>query len=309
MILCIDVGGTAVKLGLLDSAGTIRSRDECPVNEDGYKTPILTTTLRAADAFLADQLSEGEPLKGVAVSATGQVDDQRGIVIGTNGAIPGYEGTNFKEAFEKMYHVPTHVLNDANAAVLGETFFGAGLGYREVVMVTLGTGVGGGVVAGGRLIRGHRGIAGELGHFSIDREGIPCTCGNRGCFERYASTTALMAMARETLGADAPKDGREFFRRVEQGENALQQILSTWLDHVAVGIIGLSHIFNPEIVLIGGGVSRQERLLIQPLRERVNHGLMPRFSEGFCLEAARLGNDAGMMGALKFWMEQERESI
>ena len=309
MILCIDVGGTAVKLGLLDLKGTIHCRDERPVNEDGYRIPILTTTLRAAATFLADQLLEGETIEGVAVSATGQVDDQRGIVIGTNGSIPGYEGTNFKEAFEKAYHVPTHVLNDANAAVLGETFFGAGRGYRDVVMVTLGTGVGGGVVAGGRLIRGRRGIAGELGHFSIDREGIPCSCGNRGCFERYASTTALMAMAGESLGADAPKDGREFFRRLEQGEKTLQQILSTWLDCVAVGIIGLSHIFNPEIVLIGGGVSRQERLLIQPLRERVNHGLMPRFAEGFRLKAARLGNDAGMMGALKFWMEQERESI
>ena len=309
MILCIDVGGTAVKLGLLDSEGNIRCRDERPVNGDGYRTPILTSALRAAEAFLAACPSEGEPLEGVAVSATGQVDDQRGIVIGTNGSIPGYEGTDFKEAFEKAYHVPTHVLNDANAAVLGETFFGAGRGYRDVVMVTLGTGVGGGVVSGGLLIRGHRGIAGELGHFSIDWEGVPCSCGNRGCFERYASTTALMAMAREALGADAPKDGRDFFRRVEQGENTLQQILRAWLDCVAVGIIGLSHIFNPEIVLIGGGVSRQEKLLIQPLRERVKHGLMPRFAEGFRLEAARLGNDAGMMGALSFWMEQERESI
>ena len=302
MILGIDVGGTAVKLGLMTREGQILAREEAPVNADGYATPVLTSVLRAAERFLQ---SRGADPEGIAVSATGQVDDRQGIVIGTNGSIPGYEGTDFQSAFRSRFGVPVHVLNDANAAALGETFLGAGKGCRDVLMVTLGTGVGGGVVSGGRLVRGHRGIAGELGHFSIDRGGLPCPCGGRGCFERYASATALITMAREASPDDPVRDGRDFFARVRGGDGAMSGVLDRWLDGAALGLAGLIHIFNPEIVLIGGGISSQQELLITPLRKKVFGLLMPRFSEGLRLEAALLGNDAGMIGALKYWLDQE----
>ena len=302
MILGIDVGGTAVKLGMLSRDGTILDRYEAAVNTDGYATPVLTSVLQAAEGFLSRWR---EPPEGIAVSATGQVDDRRGIVIGTNGGIPGYEGTDFRTALEADYHVLVHVLNDANAAVLGETFTGGAKGCRDVVMVTLGTGVGGGVISGGRLVRGFRGIAGELGHFSIDRSGLPCTCGQRGCFEQYASATALLRMAREKAGTVPVGNGIEFFQRVSDGDQAMHQVLDQWLDTVARGLTGLAHIFNPEIMLIGGGVSRQEELLIAPLRERVLRSLMPRFAENFRLEAAKLNNDAGIVGALRFWLDEE----
>ena len=303
MILGIDIGGTAVKMGLLERDGSIRARREASVCFDGYRTPILTTVLREAEAFLRETGTDPE---GIGVSATGQVDDRLGTVIGTNGAIPGYEGTCFRAALEERFSRPAHVLNDANAALLGETFIGRGRGCRDVLMVTLGTGVGGGVLTGGRLLRGRRGLAGELGHFSMDFQGIPCTCGRRGCYERYASTTALMALARAAAAdPDALPDGRAFFRRVREGDSVLREVLDRWLDQVAAGLIGLGHIFNPELILIGGGVSAQEELLIAPLRDRVRRGLMPRFGEDCRLEAAALGNDAGMIGALKYWLDQE----
>lgn len=302
MILGIDVGGTAVKMGLMTREGRILHRREAPVNGDGYATPVLTSVLHTVESFPEVRKEE---LEGIAVSATGQVDDRQGIVIGTNGSIPGYEGTNFKKAFSERYGVPVHVLNDANAAALGETFLGAGQGCRDVLMVTLGTGVGGGVISGGRLVRGHRGIAGELGHFSIDQNGVPCACGGRGCLERYASTTALLQMAREADPSDPVKDGRDFFSRARAGDRIQTEVLNLWLDRAALGLTGLIHIFNPEIVLIGGGVSAQEELLIRPLREKIRKLLMPRFAEGLRIEAARLGNDAGMIGALKFWLDQE----
>ena len=306
MILGIDVGGTAAKIGWMTREGIILRRQEVPVNGDGYATPILTSVLRGADAFLAESPDAEGGLEGIAVSATGQVDDQSGTVIGTNGAIPGYEGTAFRQALEEKYAVPVHVLNDANAAALGETFLGGARGCRDAVMVTLGTEVGGGVISGGKLIRGRRGIAGELGHFSIDRHGVLCSCGQRGCFERYASTTALMRMAWEITDRESVPDGRAFFVRVRAGDAEMARVLERWIEQIAVGVIGLVHLFNPEIVLIGGGVSRQEELLIKPLREQVIRGMMPRFAEGFRLEAAKLGNDAGMIGALKFWLDQEK---
>ena len=306
MILGIDVGGTAAKIGSLTREGKILRRKEVPVNGDGYATPILTSVLAGADAFLAEEPDSGESLEGIAVSATGQVDDKSGTVIGTNGAIPGYEGTCFRQALAEKYAVSVHVLNDANAAALGETFLGGARGCRDVVMVTLGTGVGGGVISGGKLIRDRRGIAGELGHFSVDRNGALCTCGQRGCFERYASTTALMRMVWERTDREKVPDGRAFFDLVRAGEAEMKDVLERWIQQIAVGVIGLVHIFNPEIVLIGGGVSRQENLLISPLRKKVIQGMMPRFAEGFRLEAATLGNDAGMIGALKFWLEEEK---
>ena len=160
MILSIDVGGTAVKMGLVDESGAVHARHEASVCFDGYQTPILTTVIREAEAFLRQTHAQ---VAGVGVSATGQVDDRAGVVIGTNGKIPGYEGSRIKEDMEAHFHLPVWVLNDANAAALGECFAGAARGRRHVLMLTLGTGVGGGVVLGGELYGGARGIAGELG--------------------------------------------------------------------------------------------------------------------------------------------------
>ena len=295
ILLAIDIGGTAVKLGLLREDGAILARTEASVCFDGYQTPILDTVLQAAERFLKAQ---GAAVAGIGVSATGQIDTALGAVAGTNGKIPRYEGSEIKKTLEKRFAVPVWALNDANAAVLGECFLGAGKGYRDVLMVTLGTGVGGGLVLNRRVYGGARGFAGELGHFSLYQDGPRCACGKRGCYENYASTTALVRAA-------GVENGRALFERVRAGDREMQAILDKWLDDVAAGLTGLIHIFNPEIVLVGGGVSAQEDLLIAPLRRKVLSGMMPRFAENLRVERASLGNDAGMIGALRFWLDQE----
>ncbi len=198
--------------------------------------------------------------------------------------------------------MPARVLNDANAAVLGECFTGRAKGLRDVLMITLGTGVGGGVITGGRLLGGRRGIAGELGHFTLRADGPACPCGKRGCYESYASTTALVRKC-ETRSGRTALNGRIIFGEIEQGNAVFREALEEWIGDIAAGLSGLVHLFNPEMVLIGGGVSRQEELLIRPLREAVLRECMPRFAEGLRIESAALGNDAGMIGAVKFWLE------
>ena len=299
MILSVDIGGTAVKLGLVDRAGVIHARHEASVCFDHYQTPILTTVIREAQAFLA---RESAQIEGIGVSATGQVDDMAGAVIGTNGKIPHYEGAQIKRDMEAAFGVPVFALNDANAAALGECFAGRAKGVQNVLMVTLGTGVGGGIVLGGKIFGGTRGIAGELGHFTLYQDGPRCPCGKRGCFESYAATTALVRRAKEATG-EADMNGRIVFSRAADGDQAMLAVLSAWIDDIAAGISGLVHIFNPQMVLIGGGVSAQEALLIAPLRERVLRSVMPRFGEGLRLEAATLGNDAGMIGAARFFLD------
>lgn len=299
MILSIDIGGTAVKLGLVTREGEIVARHEASVCFDGYRTPILTTVIREARLFLA---RENTPIEGIGVSATGQIDSRTGVVIGTNGKIPGYEGARIRDELESAFGVPVRALNDANAAALGECFAGAGKGAQNALMLTLGTGVGGGIVLGGRIFGGARGIAGELGHFTLYQDGAPCPCGKRGCYENYAATTALVRAARASSGEN-DIDGRVIFARAAAGDARMLAVLDRWIDDIAAGITGLVHIFNPELVLIGGGVSAQERLLMEPLRERVLAGVMPRFAEGLVIRRATLGNDAGLIGAARFFIE------
>ena len=303
MILGIDIGGTTVKLGLVDREGRMHAQTEASVCFDGYDTPILTTVLRAAKAFLRQ---ENATIEGVGISATGQIDDAHGVVIGTNGKIPHYEGARLKADTEAALQAPVWALNDANAAALGEAFTGGARGYREVVMLTLGTGVGGGLILNGRLYSGARGIAGELGHFTLYQDGRKCSCGKRGCLEEYASTTALIARAERQTGRTG-WNGRMIFEGAAQGDPLLRLALDGWLDDVAAGVTGLVHIFNPELVLIGGGVSAQEELLLKPLRARVLAGVMPRFAEELHIERAVLGNSAGMIGAAKYFMDCEAE--
>ena len=304
MILAIDIGGTAVKLGLVDESGAILERASADVSFDGYRTPIFTTVLAAAERFAA---AHPDGLRGVAVSATGQVETETGVVIGTNGKIPNYEGTALKAGLEKALGLETWALNDANAAVLGECFTGRARGCRDVVMVTLGTGVGGGVVTGGRLLDGSRGIGGELGHMPLYADGDPCPCGLTGCYENYASVTALIRRGEKASGR-AGLDGRTIFREASEGNAVFREVLAAWIRDVSAGICGLVHLFNPEMVLIGGAVSVQEELLIRPLREETLRRAMPRFRERLVLDRASLGNDAGLVGAVRFWLDRHPET-
>ena len=299
MILGIDVGGTATKMAFIDHAGRIHARFEADTCPDHYQTPILDSVLAGVDAFL---LKTKETPEGIAVSATGQIGTKEGAVIGTNGAIPGYVGTRFVDVMNERYGVPCIAINDANAAALGECFAGRAKGYKNVVMVTLGTGVGGGIVIDSKVYGGTRGIAGEIGHFTLYQDGPQCTCGKKGCFELFASTSALARQARQLTG-EKEMDGKEVFRRAALGDPAMLSLLDHWTDDISAGISGLVHIFNPEMILIGGGVSAQQELLIEPLRKKVLAQTMPRFAENLHIEAASLGNDAGMIGAAAYWLQ------
>ena len=303
MILAVDIGGTEAKLGWADRQGTVHARSSVSVSFDGYRTPIHRTVLKEAIRFAGEQ---GEAPEGVAVSACGQGDASTGTVIGTNGKIPGYEGTQLKALFEEAFGVRAEAINDADAAVLGEAFTGRARGMKDVLMITLGTGVGGGVITGGRMLLGRRGIAGELGHFTLRQDGPACPCGKRGCYEHYAATTALVRRCEARTGRTG-LNGKIIYAEAEEGNPEFREELNLWIGDIAAGLTGLIHLFNPEIVLIGGGVSRQEELLIRPLRERVLRECMPRFSEGLRLESAALGNDAGMIGAVCFWLDREEE--
>ena len=171
--LGVDIGGTAVKLGLVDENGAVLRRAERSVSFDGYKTPILDTVQAAIHEFLT---ADTPRLEGIAVSATGQIDSRRGVVAGTCGNFPGWIGVDIKGTLEREFDLPVTVANDANCMLLGEVWVGAARGCTDVIGVTLGTGVGGGILTGGHLLEGVRGLGGELGHFRLHAlDGVACT--------------------------------------------------------------------------------------------------------------------------------------
>lgn len=303
--LGIDVGGTAVKIGIVDDRGAVLCKDSYAVNFDGYETPILDTVLKSTDVFLAGQGMTPADIEAVGISATGQIDILRGVVIGSAGHIQNWLGAKVKSAFEEKYGKRTAVINDANAVALGEQWVGRAAGYRNVVVVTIGTGVGGGVIVDGNLLSGKLGIAGELGHFMINNDGEPCSCGNRGCYERYASMSALVRKVKAALPElglplkEEDVNGKSIFQWYWKRETGIESIVDAWIGTIADGLIGLTHIFNPEIILIGGGVSKEGERFLNLVREKVLKGVMPRFADGLVIGATSLGNDAGLVGAVK----------
>ncbi|XCP85656.1 ROK family protein [Roseburia hominis] len=308
--LGIDIGGTAVKMGIVNEAGEISFFCQAPVSFDNYRTPILETVLKVTENFLEENNIKPGELCGIGLSATGQIDTKKGIVAGSGGNIRNWDGTNLKEAFTQRYHLPVTVVNDANCVALGEKWVGSAKNARDVIVLTIGTGLGGGIIVNNQILLGQAGFGGELGHFSIHKEGTGCTCGNRGCFEQYASMTALIkAVSRYYEMTDPgyldnhPVNGRSIFKSIKNGNEAVAHIVNLWIQDIAAGIVSLVHIFNPELIVVGGGVSVQEELFVAKLRKEVMKNVMPNFRNNLTLRAAILGNNAGITGAVYYLIQ------
>ncbi len=308
--LGIDIGGTSVKMGIVNGHGKISHASSYDVAFDDYDTPILDTVLNCIDRFLDGLSMVPGDLEGVGVSATGQIDAYQGKVIGSAGHIKNWEGSEIKKELERKYGLHTTVINDANAVAIGEKWVGSAKDFSNAIVITIGTGIGGGVIINSEILLGHRGIAGELGHFSINDTGKTCTCGNTGCYERYASMKALVEQVREDAGIleelgikPSNIDGRLIFSLLEQGNAQIEDVINEWIGHIASGLVSLTHIFNPEAILIGGGVSVQEDLFISKVREKVLANVMVAFRENLRIEAASLGNNAGIVGAVYYCMK------
>lgn len=308
LYLGVDIGGTAAKLGLVDEEGRIISSvNEYPVKFDDYETPIIETVVKSVRHFMDENNKNFAEIAGIGVSATGGINTKLGIVEGSAGHIKNWEGTNIRSRLESEFGVKTAVLNDANAAALGEMWKGAARGKENVVVMTIGTGVGGGIIVDSKILLGRKGFAGEIGHIPVNVDGEDCSCGNKGCIEHYGSTSALVRKVKEAVisgeikGIEAGKvDGRLIFKEVAAGNDTVKKYVDEWISYISAALVGLVHIFNPEMIILGGGVSRQKELFVEKVREKVLKGVMPNFAIGLSVEAAELGNDAGIIGAVRF---------
>ena len=277
--LGIDIGGTAVKLGIVDETGAVLAKAEESVSFDGYHSPHPDHGAEGCTSFpCRAERPGGKPCghRRFCHRADRQPQGHRGGYLRKPAQL--HRRTHQAE-LEKTFGLPVTVANDANCMTLGEVWVGGAKGYTDVIGVTLGTGVGGGILTGGRLLEGARGLGGELGHYRTHAlDGVDCTCGAKGCWERYAATTALVRAAQEKR----PRHGRmaaPSFAAAEAGNETVLALLDAWTDEIAQGLAGMVHIFNPQLILIGGGVSAQQKLLIEPIAEKVKASVMPAFAE------------------------------
>ena len=300
----IDLGGTTVKIAYFNEAGKMLEKWEIPTDTSENGIRILPDIAASVRAFLTERKIADSDILGLGIGVPGPVN-AKGVV---NRCINlGWDVFNIAQKLTELTGFPVKAGNDANVAALGEFWKGGGQGCDNMVFVTLGTGVGGGILTGGRLLEGARGLGGELGHYRTHAlDGVDCTCGAKGCWERYAATTALVRAAQEEN--PAWRDGRAIFAAAEAGDKTVPALPDAWTDEIAQGLAGMVHIFNPQLILIGGGVSAQQKLLIDPIAAKVKAAVMPAFAEGLEIRAAQLHNDAGMVGAVYYFrqtMEKE----
>lgn len=285
-IMVLDIGGTAIKSGLYID-GELTDIRETPTEAQKGKAHVVN---RAKEIITDYQ--QHSAFERIGISTAGQVDPVRGEIIYANENIPGYTGTKLKEIMEQQFHVPACVENDVNAAAIGESVFGAGKGYKEFVCLTYGTGVGGAIFTNGKLYTGSSFSAGEFGAIVTHPEA--CFAGQNifsGCYEEYASTTALVKNAKRF--DSSLSNGRKIFERFDEPD--VKALVDRWILEIVYGLTTIIHILNPECAILGGGIMEQPYVLEQ-LREKLYPNLISSFRQ-VKIEKAALGNRAGMLGA------------
>lgn len=291
----IDVGGSALKCGLVAENGNLITSFTEPLKKDTGETGVveqIVNCIKRSENLAGD---EQKNISGVGIGFPGIVENN--IVMGGADNLPGFEELSLGRLLETKTGYNIFIDNDANMMGMGEWIYGAAKGCSDIVFLTVGTGIGGALVINNRLYGGYRNRGSELGHIIIRHEGLPCTCGSRGCFEAYASTTALIDRYR-LLNPDAPEsaDGKYIIDYYLQQEPAAVAAMAYHFDHMAAGIAGLVNIFSPQKVVIGGGISEAGDFYIHGLAERVAKLAMPATSGQTTLVTAALGNKAGLQG-------------
>jgi glucokinase len=304
VFLSLDIGGTKIAGGIVNAEGGIVQCATIPTEAAlGPDRIIANASKLARDLLQSHQQVSPVPVVALGVGSVGQIDFASGRVVLATSALPGWAGTCLKSAFGAELGLPTFVENDANAAAYGEYRAGAARGYRHVVCLTLGTGIGGGVIADGQLLRGATGGAAELGHVAVELDGELCPCGRRGCLEAYSSGSALLCYAKNrleflpsgtasVLAGHPSLSGPVIFDAAARGDQLAQDIVERFCRYLAKGLVSFQFAFDPECFVLGGGVSSVGELLLEGIRR-----VLPKQDRHIRLLLASLGNDAGLIGA------------
>ena len=309
LVLAIDIGGTSMKGALVDRQGHLSSRFVVPVVAGEEQESALDRLIASAKESL-QSLSEGDRVIGIGCGVPGGINTFTGVCDYASNL--GWKNLPVARILSDKLSLPCKIDNDANAAMLGEIQFGQEKAYRNAILLTLGTGIGGGIFVNGQLYVGNEGKGAEIGHMVIVAGGIPCPCGRKGCFETYASATALTREAKkameahpESLMAEEVRKGVKIdaalpFECAKKGDEVAQQVVDQYIEYLGVGCLNLIDIFRPEVIVLSGGVSKQGENLRQPLErylEKFGYGFGVDKAPKVDIKISRLGADIGIYGA------------
>ncbi len=307
--LGIDLGGTNIVAGVVDEEFNILSKAKRKTAMPRSAQLIADDMVAAAKEAVERAGKNLSDITSVGVGTPGAVNSENGVVAYSCNL--GFDNTDLAALIKERINLPVYIENDANAAAYGEYVAGAGKGTKDFVAVTIGTGVGGGIILNGKIHSGINGAGGEIGHMVIQNGGEICSCGRNGCFEAYASATALarqtkQAMIRypeskmwEICGNNINAvDGLTAFDGMRTGDSAAKGVVAAYMNYLAIGIANIINIFQPEVICIGGGISHEKETLTNPIKDIVSGENYARnMSVKTEIKTALLGNDAGIIGA------------
>jgi glucokinase len=309
LVIGIDLGGTKISTALVDSDGKIIAQDYRETLAAEGPDTVIERMLDAARDVIANAGASPSQVAAVGIGAPGPLDIKAGIVISPPN-LPGWDRIPLKQIIEDGLGITAFLENDANAAALGEHRFGAGRGAEHVIYVTVSTGIGGGLILDGKLYHGANGMAGEIGHMTIIPDGPRCNCGNYGCVESLASGTAIARQARKrviygvpTLIADLAQGDPDLItakmvtEAATQGDTEAQEIIAEAMEHLGIAMASLVNAFNPQIIVIGGGLTHIGEQLFEPVRRVVAQRAFSAAAEVVQVVPAELGDDVGVLGA------------
>jgi len=316
-VITADLGGTKMVVALVSPEGEIIDRHRQPtMAQDGPET-VIERLYSSIDFLLERNDTLPRQLEAMSLGIAGIIDTRNGIIDKAPN-LPGWENLALKDKIYDRYTVPVHILNETDAAALGEHRYGAGKGLKNVALITLGTGIGGGLVLDGRLFVGSSGSAFEIGHMVIKDDGPECGCGKNGCLETLASGTAIGREARRRItegehsvlvdmvhGAIEEITAEKVHKATKRGDPLALRVLAGASHYLGLGIINLVSIINPEMIIIGGSVARIGNLLLDPVRQMVKDNTFALMVKKLKIVRARLGEDAGLMGAAAYALDQK----
>lgn len=294
----VDLGGTQVRVGLVDTEGNVSNR--LAQHTMAQSGPDIVIEQIAA---LVEQVSARlDRIEGIGVSAPGPIDTKDGVTLGIS-TLNGFENVALRSRLSERLGHQIQLENDAIAAAIGEWTYGAGAGFSSLVYVTVSTGLGGGVIVDKHIMRGRRGMAGHVGHMVFERNGEICGCGNSGCFEAYGSATAFTARARKAMDRET-LDAAAVFANAKAGDPMAQQLVAEQAAILGKGFASLAHLFSPEMIVMGGGMSNQFDVLRDGIMQSFASNTMPPF-RNVQISRAELGENAGLVGAAMLVLRED----
>lgn len=303
-VVGIDLGGTKICGALADLDGNILSQCTIPTNAFEGEAAVLNRIIEVIETVMKEAGKYEDVIKAIGIGSPGPLDAKKGVII-TTPNLP-FNNFNLITPIKDRFNIPTYLDNDANVAAIGEFMLGAGKGTESMVYVTVSTGVGGGAILNGRVYRGNTSNALEIGHTTVLPDGPRCNCGNYGCVEALASGTAIGRQGKEAVAQGLETSLKsyenitsyEVFKEAEKGDKVAKDILERSLTFLGIGIANIITSFDPEMVIIGGGVSQAGDIVFDKVREVVNMRCFKAMAEGCRILPAALGTKAGVMGAV-----------